>query len=88
MHPPIRENAEPDQELGLLDYVNAGRANQQIAIRACQTKRPSIAWKPANQSVPNSPRRIAGNSAVVTIETPPIARRDDLASEAALHDER
>jgi hypothetical protein len=29
VHPPIRENAEPAPELGLLDYVNAGRANQQ-----------------------------------------------------------
>ena len=31
-----------------------------------------IARNAANQSAPNSPRRIAGNSAVVTIESPPI----------------
>ena len=42
------------------------------ATRACQTKRRSIAWKAASQLPPNSPRRIAGKSAVVTIERPPI----------------
>ena len=43
-----------------------------MAIRACQTKRRSIAWKAASQLPPNSPRRIAGKSAVVGVAIPEI----------------
>src|ERR1700730_16352433 len=43
-----------------------------VAIRACQTKRRSMASKARRRFGPISPRRTAGSTTVVTIATPPI----------------